>query len=333
MKTTVNFQEKLNQILQKHVHANVSLAKELSEILNISMDSTYRRLRNETEYTVNEMAVISQHFNIPLEALNDELNSLVTFKVNVLNNDSDSYLLYLQRILVNIERLSHFDDVRIIIAAEDMPVFYHFIQPKLMNFKMIYWMKSIMNVTDFQHTPFEKIEIPEAIVHTAKEINRYYEKIESTEIWTNETILSTLKQIRFYWDAGFFSQAETAIEILEDLESILKSIQKNAETGYKFSKNGSMTKIKFHFYASDVMIGTNSIIAKTDSMMATYISYSTFNFMQTTNANFNAQNENWINNILSKSTLLSGVAEKQRNQFFKTITKQIEELRNYVNNT
>ncbi len=332
MKSGINFQGKFNAILQKHAPANISLPKELSELLDISMDSTYRRLRNETEYTINEVATISRHFGIPFEALLHEENGLVTFKVNILNNDIDSYLKYLQNILVNIEKLSHFEDAQIIIAAEDIPVFYHFIEPKLMQFKMIYWLKSLMNVTDFQYVNFESIVIPESIIQTAKQINNYYKKISSTEIWTNETILSTLKQIKFYWDAGFFGKPESAFDVLADFETVIKGIQRNAETGFKFSGNGNMSRTKFQFYVSDVMIGTNSILTKTANFSATYISYSTFNFMQTTNANFNAQNEQWLGNILSKSNLLSGVSEKQRNQFFKNIHKQIQEMKVYFEN-
>lgn len=332
MKNAINFQERFNQILHEHVPSNLSIAREISELLDISLDSTYRRLRNETEYTFNEVVTISNHFRIPFESLGNNQNNLVTFKINVLNNDIDSYLKYLQNILVNIERLSQIEDSRITIAAEDIPVFYHFIAPKLMQFKMIYWLKSLMNVTDFQYTNFESIVIPDEIITTAKEINHYYEKIDSTEIWTNETILSTLKQIKFYWDAGFFSQPETAFGILEDFEGIIRNIQKNADIGFKYSQNGTMSKTKFQFFVSDVMIGTNSILAKTNAFSATYISYSTFNFMQTTNEQFNHQNENWLNNILSKSNLLSGVSEKQRNQFFKNIHKQIQEMRVYFEN-
>ncbi len=333
MKNAINFQEKLNIILHQHVPANISIAREISELLEISMDSAYRRLRNETDYTINEVAAISKHFGIPFETLGNEQTSLVTFRINILNNDIDSYLKYLENILTNIEKLSHFPETQITIAAEDIPVFYHFIEPRLMQFKMIYWLKSLMNVTDFQHSSFESIVVPDNIIQTAKQINNFYEKIDSTEIWTNETILSTLKQIRFYWDAGFFSQSETAYNVLEDFEAVIKGIQKNADTGFKFSKGGSMTKTKFRFFVSDVMIGTNSILSKTENFSATYISYSTFNFMQTSNISFNAQNEQWLNNILSKSTLLSGVSEKQRNQFFKNILKQIQEMKIYFENS
>ena len=51
--------------------------------------------------------------------------------------------------------------------------------------------------------------------------------------------------------------------------------------------------------------------------------------MSTNNIGFNAQNEQWMNNLMARSTLISGVSEKQRNQFFKSIYKQINELKQY----
>ncbi len=333
MKNNINFQEKLNTILQKNTPANVSLAKEISELLDISLDSTYRRLRNETDYTLNEVAAISQHFDIPLEALNNELQSVVTFKVNILNNDMASYQQYLEHMMKNIDKLNQFDNAQVIFAAEDIPVFYHFSEPRLMRFKVIYWLKSLLNITDFQFSHFESITLPQEILDTAEKIYAGYEKLNSTEIWTTETTLSTLKQIKFYWDAGFFESVDTATGILDDLETMIRKLQRNSETGFKFNKSGSMTPVQHRLFLSDVMIGTNCVFCKAAGFATSFISYSSFNFMQTTNSNFNEQNEQWLNNILSKSTLLSGVAEKQRNQFFKQIYKQITEMKDYFKNS
>lgn len=330
LENTNNFQEKFNQILENNAPTNISLAKEISELLNISIDSTYRRLRNQTEYTLNEVAIIAQAFDIPLESLNSNLQNVITFKINHLNNDIASYQAYLNNMLQSIDRLSQFENPEITFAAEDIPVYYHFSLPHLRGFKIKYWLKSLMNVNDFQHLSTEEIEIPEEILQTAEKIYTKFNTVQTTEIWTTETVLSTIKQIRYYWDAGFFNHIETANLILNDLEQLILNIQKNINVGFKYNTNGSMTGIKHLFYLSDVMIGTNCILAKANQFTSSFISYSSFNFMQTMNADFNYQNELWLNNILSKSTLLSGVAEKQRNQFFKSVLKLIQETRLYL---
>jgi hypothetical protein len=330
VKNAKNFQETFNQILENHVPVNISLARELSELLDISLDSAYRRLRNETDYTLNETSKIVEYFKIPFESMNTELNNVVSFTVNHLNSDTESYLSYLNNMLTNLERLASMEDVHITFAAEDIPVFYHFGFPQLMDFKIKYWLKSLMNVSEFQYKHYEKIDLPEEIINTAKKIFLTYQTIDSTEVWTNETVISTIKQIKYYYDAGFFDKTESVLEIISQLESMIHLIQKNCDMGFKFNQNDSMTSTKLQFYLSDVMIGTNCILAKSKQVSASFISYSSFNFMQTTNANFNNQNEQWLNNILAKSTLVSGVSEKQRNQFFKSIYKQIDELKQHI---
>lgn len=329
MITTNNYQEKFNEILLNTAPTNLSLAQEVSDILDISIDSAYRRLRNQTEYSIGEAMSIALHFDIPLEALNEVLGNVATFKVNHLDNSMDSYSSYLQNMLNSLLDVQSSSEAHIYFAAEDIPVFYHFSKPALSKFKITYWLKSLLNVKEYQFKNFENISIPEDILNKASEIFDCFNKINSTEIWTTETTLSTLKQIKYYWDAGFFENANSAINVLSELEHAIEEIQRNSETGYKFHK-GSMSGTKHAFYLSDVMIGNNSILAKTKDGANSFISYSTFNFMRTSNTHFNKQNELWLDNLISKSTLLSTVAEKQRNQFFKSTIKQIRELVTYI---
>lgn len=326
------FQSKWNEILTIHTPSNISLAREISELLDISLDSAYRRLRNETEYTLNEAALIANHFNLPLEALNNERHSIVSFRTNRLNNEIESYKDYLENMLANVKRLASFEAPELFFGAEDIPVFYHYSNETLMKFKIIYWLKSLLLLPEYQNVTYEKIQLPEDIVETAKSIFKHFTKINSTEIWTAETVLSTIKQIRFYWDAGFFERAEEAIDVTNALEDCIRNIQKQAETGFMFY-DGTMTSKKYRLFVSDVMIGTNSILVKADNFMSSYISYSTFNFMSTNNLDFNMQNEFWMNNLISRSTLVSSVSEKQRNQFFKSIYKMLAELKQYIHDT
>jgi hypothetical protein len=328
-KINTNYQEKWNEILSQHVPSNLSLAREISELLEVSLDSAYRRLRNDTEYTLAEAAKIANHFNLPLEALNNELHSVVSFKTNELNNNIETYEHYLENMLANVKKMTQFQSSHIYFGAEDIPVYYHYSQENLMRFKITYWLKSLMMVKEFQSKNYGEIEISEGILSLAREIFNTFSKLDSTEIWTTETVKSTIKQIQFYWDAGFFNTINEANDVADDLTLAMQQIQKQAEKSYKFSSSGSMVNSKYQLFISDVMIGTNSILAKTDNISASYISYSTFNFMSTNNIGFNAQNEQWMNNLIARSTLISGVSEKQRNQFFKGVYKQINELKQY----
>ncbi|HEY1046822.1 MAG TPA: helix-turn-helix domain-containing protein, partial [Bacteroidia bacterium] len=158
------FQQKWNEVLLAHAPESVSLAKEISDLLDISLDSAYRRLRNQTDYTLDEAAIIANHFNLPLEALNNERHSVVSFRTNKLTADSTTYLEYLQNMSASIRRVAGFEHPEIYFGAEDIPVYYHYGSENLMKFKVVYWLKSLLIVPEFQNQSFENINVPTEIL-------------------------------------------------------------------------------------------------------------------------------------------------------------------------
>jgi hypothetical protein len=55
--------------LKKAIPANLNLADEVSELLEISADSAYRRLRGETDITLEEMVLLAKTYNISLDSI------------------------------------------------------------------------------------------------------------------------------------------------------------------------------------------------------------------------------------------------------------------------
>lgn len=332
MNNKLIYQEKFINIIKHSIPNNISLANEISSVLDISLDSAYRRLRCETDLTLNEVVILSHHFDVPLEALNDEIPNVVTFKFSKELENENNFKDYLSNIALDLGYLSKFESNNLVFAAEDIPVFHHFYYKKLANFKLFYWMKSIIGLKDLQTQSFEFDNINPELSDISDKIADTYSLINSTEIWTDETISSTLKQIKFYWDAGFFNQTETAMSIIDELQQLIQQLQKQAEFGKKINRKGNMTAQDYTMYHSDLMIGNNCVVVEANEKQSTYISYNSFNSMRTSNKFFNDQSKVWINNLKSKSTLISGVAEKQRNQFFKSNLKKIEDLKTYILN-
>src|SRR4051812_7536848 len=87
------------EALRKAVPANLNLADEIGHVLGISPDSSYRRIRGRTEFTLNEAVALCKHFDVPLETLGAIVSSeAVTFRTNKLDNDMESVAHYLQRL-------------------------------------------------------------------------------------------------------------------------------------------------------------------------------------------------------------------------------------------
>ncbi|MFM6952437.1 MAG: hypothetical protein ACKOXR_04750, partial [Bacteroidota bacterium] len=120
--TTATVQSNFIELLKRSAPMHISLAEELSELLQISLDSVYRRLRCETDITLSETFAICKHFNIPLEALSEVNSNMVAFRINKLTADSESFYQYLQVLHGDLSWMMKYPNHRLIYAAEDLPV-------------------------------------------------------------------------------------------------------------------------------------------------------------------------------------------------------------------
>jgi hypothetical protein len=223
------------------------------------------------------------------------------------------------------------ENKKIIYAAEEIPIFHSLGAEPLRAFKLFYWQRSVLNVPEYQNQKFTLDIIPKKIMNIAAEVYDLYMQIPSIEIWTDKTILTTVKQIEFYYESGAFKEKEDALLILEHMHKMADMMNHWAEHENKNPKAGKQQN--FWLYNSDLIIGTNAIHITTDHFNASYISFNTMNSLTTTNQSFCEEIEHWMKNLMKKSTLISGSAEKQRFKFFNTMHKNIsaaeEKIKNY----
>ncbi len=310
---------------------NISFVDDLADILKVSNDSAYRRIRGETQLTIEEISVICKHFKISFDNFISNMdNSIVSFSHHQLNSHVNTFKEYLSDMKKNIEVMMKYPDAhrRIIYAAEDIPVFQNFAHPFLTAFKIFYWNKSILNAEGYEDKKFETAHIDKELLEIAKDIYHCYSKIDTIEIWSDDTANSTLKQIEFYWDSGAFKTKNDALQVCEELSLMFARISKQAELNIKLDANNKPASLQknYELYHSDVMIGNNCVMTTMGNLKGTYISYHTFNVMLTTNANFCNETELWLKNLVRKSNLISGVAEKQRYLYFKHINDMLKKL-------
>ena len=328
----MEFQKQLIQKLRSSISPKINLAEELADFLDISADSAYRRLRCETAFTIDEAIAISDHYNLP-DLMGRSLNAkTVSFRMNPLSNNENSFSDYLRVLFQDIKWIRQKESPIINYAAEDIPIFYHFFFPALAKFKMMYWNKSILGNELFQNATFEDIKMPSTWRDEIPHLQKIYLETKANEIWHIDSIKSTLKQIEFYYQAQYFQNLESVMEILDQLDELVNWVKKMADTGLRFNiSNGQQLDSEINYFISDVMIGTNSVLIKNIENSAAYISYNTFNFIQTQNHEFNDSTQKWINQLMAQSTLISKVSEAKRNVFISSLKNQINKLRISIN--
>jgi hypothetical protein len=326
------------------IPSHTSLVNELSDILEISMDSAYRRIRGETLLTIDEVSKLCAHYNISFDALANLKAGMVSFSYLPLEPLAANFALYHQNLRNEISKIAAAKESNIIYACQDLPLFHHYRHPDLANFKVFYWKRSIMNIPEMANQKFGSHTIFADLIETGQAIVKAYAKVPSVEIWTDNTIQSTIKQIRFYWDSGVFETKEDAIRVCAALKNEMEGIQLNAEYGSKLinkqmnetGENHSEDEkviepgTNFQLYVSEIEVTNNCVLVNIENLQSVYLGHFSFSTMSTRNEVYCKKTESWLNNLMRKSTLISGVAEKQRYQFFKNIYEKIESVVNEI---
>jgi hypothetical protein len=321
--------------LKKLVPSNISLVDEISDVLNISNDSSYRRLRGETAISLDEAMLLCKRFRISLDILSNKSQGKVTFVYKSIGTDENDLDNYLESVINDFEMLKNSEYVHLNFAAEDIPLFHHLEYDYLTPFKFFYWKKSILNDSTLEGKKFNPKLISENTIELAKKIALRYSRISSTEVWTVDTINSTLSQIKYFWESGLFESKEAALLVCDDLILMIEHLKSQADIGVKFSRTQPKPEASNHtidLYDCEVQIGNNSLFIQADNIKSSFLSFNNFNSLFTYNLEYCVENERWINNLIKKSTLISSVSEKQRYRFFKSMLDATKKLKDIILN-
>ena len=328
-------QQRLLGLVQDLIPDKYSLVFELSELLGVSTDSIYRRMRGETLLDINEIQKICLHYNISFDSIcGTEQTGLVSFQYQPVIELSD-FKKWMQTIASNLKALQNRKDAHIIYAAIDIPIFHNFRFPLVSFFKTLYWLKSITNHPDYQHIKFSRDNVSPEFVSTGKAMHELYGSVPSTEIWTDLITYSLLRQIDYYWDSGEFATKDDALALCDEVEQEFEYLQNIAANG---SKNPEKKKIpgeptNFQLYDCDIEIASNCILVINGEQKTVYLSTQTFNIIMTSNTLFTNETHRWLNTLIKKSTLISEVGGKQRSLFFREAFDKITQLKQKITHT
>ena len=167
--------------------------------------------------------------------------------------------------------------------------------------------------------------VPKEILKAGNKLWKLYSTVPSTEIWSDEAINETIKQIEFYHDCRFFADPKLAVQLCDRLIELLSLIKNEAAEGKKTGGEA------FRLFENEILIADNTVFARMDKMRIAYISYNSLNLLTTHQETFCDRTEKYLNNLTKNSTLISASAEKERNKFFNKMKERIETFKKKLN--
>lgn len=301
------------------------LVYELSELLGLSNDSIYRRLRGETLFSIEDVVKICRHYAISFDSIIDvRQNNNLIFQYHPINQSED-FFKSLEMIREDLKYYLTQENVDFRYAALDVPIFYNFLFPEISKFKNIYWLRSSLKDKENDRKKYSDYENYEAIFEIQDEIANYYKKIPSTEVWTYSMLNNILSQISYFWFSGMFESKDQAILLCDQLQAQIEHLKKVATFGSKDIRNEGYEGAKnCTIYCSEIELVNNCIQVLHNNGRKVYMGTQAFNMITTLNDVFNAENDNWFKKIFSKSNQISEVGENTRNKYFNQLFKHIK---------
>ena len=198
----------LFQKIKESIPAHISLVDEISDLLNISYDSSYRRIRGEKAISIKELYLLSKHFNISCDALFNIKSDTITFKHFPVVPPGYGVKAWLKTILQDIRKIQHTKNPSLFYAAKDPPLFHYFQFPEIGAFKIFFWEKTLFGFPQYKDRKFSLTYLDDEIRQIGEQILTTSIKIPTTEIWNEDTFNITFKQIEHYWISGLFERKE-----------------------------------------------------------------------------------------------------------------------------
>ena len=325
----IDHQTALFEIVKHRINPKESLGNVVGEILSISPDAVYRRYRGETLLTIFELEKLCKHFSISLDALFEMNKSMVMFNFQSLEKIEFSMDDYLQTILDGLRQIKAEKNPELILTINNTPLLQLLNYPHLIRFKLFFWAKTHVQIEEYKDVKFDYTKISDKTFAIGREILQIYNSIPSKEIYDPELLRGFTREIYYYFNSHHFEDPGYAIYLLDLLDRFLDHLKAQAAVGKKFiaETQPPASGNEFEMYLNDTFNGTATICFKNDAHSGIYITHNLMNFMHTSDETYIKDSLGVLNKQIANSSLISGVNERERNNYFHQIKNMINGIR------
>jgi len=332
MMESIESQQAFFNHIKSKLPAHLSLVDEIAERLDISNDSAYRRIRGEKPIGMDEMQILCNHYKVSLDQMLQISTDTVIFSGNLVDSSNFNLNKYLHEVLNQLQYFKSLPGCELYNFNKDIPIFHYMQFHELCAFKFFFWKRTLMHYPELAKQQFNGEELDEDVQETARKIIKTYSEIPSTEIWNDESVHATIRQIEFYRQSGTFVNKHIILKVYSQLEELINHLELQAEAGKKFIINSSPASgaANYRIYINECLLGDNTVHVQANDRQITIINHGGMNFMSTQDKRFCDYTFDNLQNIIRKSTHISVVGEKERSIFFNSMREKIYEKKRHI---
>lgn len=329
---TPNLQEKLLEHIQGKFSRKQDMITYLSDLLCVSTDGIYRRLRGDTLLSPQEISLLATNFKLSLDKILFDQSDGVVFSYNMLSSPVSSFLDYIGQIYKNLLEVSKIPGAQVYYASQELPIFQYFSFPRLLYFKLYVYGLTSWGFDFLKNKKFNYRMVDPQVSALASECVRLYNALPTKDVWSLNIVDNTLNQLEYLATVDRFEQPEDALLVCDEIIQTLESAKNMAVNGYKpLRKTRSSSQSgRFELYYNEMISTNNTIMVLSPMGKMLFTTINNPNFLKSGDQVFCNMIEQWFDATISHSTSISVHSAKNRDWYFNRLIKKVGAARQRI---
>ncbi len=281
----------------------------LTDIIPMSKEAAYRRLRGEISLTLDEAVRIAKKLQISIDNLiGIEESNEYCFKVGLLMSSDplDAYFKLVNTITDALKLLVNDPCAFIYTVPNVLPL-------NCVDFAMLNKFRSYKWLYHIQHANHRlclaDIEIPQKIIDIQQECFNVLKQIQTFTIWDQDLCLHMIDDLKYFLKLQVISPEE-GYQIKEEFLAYMDQFEEIVIQGrYPDGKQQLV-------YISDAYLDAAYDYLEATDFMACSLNVYGLDYFSCQHKNICEMHKKWIESIMRYSTLISRSGERRRREFF-----------------
>ena len=316
-----NININLINAISDNLPPKTNLAFYLIEILSISKEAAYRRLRGDVPFTFEEAAKITSNLKISLDKTignNSNMGAIVNLDIIRSPDYILNYNVTLEKYIKVCDIIEHDPTSSLNEATNKLPLHLYAQYTYITKFWVSRWLHQSNNLKGTGS--LDDILIPEKTIALHKLLAKKLRSIPlSIFVWDKNTFLKFIKGVSYFAKLNLLSRNDVdhikreLFEILDDLEIIMANA--------KYPEGG-----KVFIYICNIPIETIYSYIESQNINISMLRIYAINLIDSQHPDIFQLQKDWIQSLRRYSTLIADSSEMERVKYFEQQRIYIDSL-------
>jgi hypothetical protein len=306
------------------------LVVQISHWLGCKETAVYNKLNGRSHFTIEELVILCRKLQLSLDFLifnSTSRSAHVTFFADGLKLKPRNYNDYINNIILYYTKIKQNQNARGYFLANEVPLFHLLNFPNLMYLKLYIWNKinwKISGLTsEYRFSDFKNNHELKQSISLLKEL---FHSFPNVEIWNPNMLDNTISQFQYLREVFIINEKDDLYYIRKEFGDLIDHLENLTLSGKK-NPNSKGQEMPLDIYITDLTLGSEVILVKSDQFDMLFQQIDVPNYMQTSEQKMIDNQFTFFENIRKISTYISNAGEKERLIFFNRMRNQLAGLK------